>query len=166
MKTLQLLVIIFLIISCIIMLNSARGFGLAEKYFEDQRNGLICNKPGSSCPLPDFEEPLFYGILGIGIFALGALVSQFKAKSVLSCLILGLTSLISGIPALTVGLLAYADDYGHYVTMMKKCSLDPCMTPNIFFNMQFVEFYVIYGAVLSALGIIIFVMYLEKKFRK
>lgn len=166
MKTLQLLVIVFLIISCIILLNSALGFGLAEKYFEDQRNGLMCNKPGSSCPLPDFEEPMFYGILGLGIFALGVLLSQFKAKSVLSRLILGLTSLISGIPALAVGLLAYADDYVHYVTIMKKCSFNPCMTPNIFFNIQFVEFYVIYGAVLSTLGVIIFVMYLGRKIRK
>lgn len=166
MKTLHLLVIIILITSCIILLNSARGFGLAEKYFEDQRNGLICNNPASSCPLPDFEEPMFYGILGLGIFASGVLLSQFKAKSVLSCLILGLTSLISGIPALTVGILAYVDYYVHYVAIMKKCSLNPCMTPNIFFNMQFVEFYVIYGAVLFTLGVILFVMYLGRKFRR
>ncbi len=165
MKTLQLLVIIILIISCIILLNSALEFELAEKYFEDQRNGLLCSKPGSSCPLPDFEVPMFYGILGIGIFVLGIL-SQFKAKSILSRLILGLTSLISGISALAVGLLAYADDYVHYVTIMKKCSLNPCMTPNIFFNIQFVEFYVIYGTMLSALGVIIFVIYLDRKFKK
>ncbi|CUR51407.1 membrane protein of unknown function [Nitrosotalea devaniterrae] len=166
MKTLQLLVIVILIISCIILLNSTIGFGLSEKYFEDQRNGLTCTKPGSSCPLPDFEDPMFYGIAGLGIFASGAILSTFKAKYVLSRLILGITLLISGIPALIIGLLAYADDYDHYVTMMKKCSLTPCMAPNIFFNIQFVEFYVIYGAVLSTLGGILFVMYLGRKFKK
>ncbi|MDH2908289.1 MAG: hypothetical protein PXX83_09380 [Candidatus Nitrosotalea sp.] len=163
MKTLHLLVIVILIISCIILLNSATGFGLAEKHFEDQRNGLTCNNPGSSCPFPDFEDHMFYGIAGLGIFASSAILLTFKAKSVLSRLILGITSLISGIPALTVGFLAYVNDYDHYVTIMEKCSLTPCMGPNIFFNMQFVEFYVIYGAVLSTLGVILFVMYFRRK---
>ncbi|MGI0018186.1 MAG: hypothetical protein ACREA1_05715 [Nitrosotalea sp.] len=166
MKTLQLLVIIILITSCIILLNSALGFGLAEKYFEDQRNGLTCTKPGSSCPLSDFEDPIFYGTVGLGIFATGVILSTFKIKHVLSRLILGIISLISGIPALTVGFLAYVDDYNHYVIIMKKCSLTPCMTPNIFFNMQFVEFYVIYGAALSALGVVLFIMYIRGKIKK
>lgn len=166
MKTLQLSTNIILIISCFILLDSALGFELAEKRFEDQRNGLICTKPGSSCPLSDFEDPAFHGTAGLGIFATGVILTAFKIKHVLSRLILGIISLISGIPALTVGLLAYVDDYNHYVIIMKKCSLTPCMTPNIFFNMQFVEFYVIYGAALSALGVVLFIIYLRGKIRK
>lgn len=155
-----------LVSSCIILVHFTANFELSEKYFEDMRNGIVCNKPGSNCPYPDFEDPMLYGMFGLAIFVSGTILSIFKSRSILTCRVLIMVSLTSGIPALVAGLLAYVDDYSYYMTVSEKCSLNPCMTPNIFSNMQFVEFYAISGSILSALGVILFVTYFWRKIRK
>lgn len=166
MKTIQIITVTILILSCLILVHFTANFELSEKYFEDVRNGLACNKPGSNCPFPDFEDPMLYGMLGLAIFASGTILSIFKVKPTLPSRTLIMVSLASGIPALIYGLLAYADDYAHYVTIQEKCSQIPCMSPNVFSNIQFVEFYGIYGTILSALGVTLFVIYIRRKNKK
>lgn len=166
MKTMQIIAIAMLISSGIILVHFTANFELSEKYFEDQRNGLMCNKPGSNCPYPDFEDPMLYSMLGLAIFVSGIILSIFKSRSISTCRVLITVSLASGIPALVAGVLAYSDDYSHYMTISEKCSLNPCMTPNVFSNMQFVEFYIISGSILSALGVILFVTYFWRTIRR
>lgn len=157
MKALHLLIIGILIGSGVLLAYSSMTFELAEQYFENQRNGLICNKPGSSCPFPDFEGPMFYGIIGLVIFFVGLFVIIFRERLTVTKKILGIVLVLTGIPAFVFGISAYLDDYNHFLLMVKNCSNSPCMSPNVFANIQFVIFYGIHGAILIAIGVIFLV---------
>ena len=157
MKTLQLVIIGILIASGAVMIYYTVSFELAEQYFENTRNGLICNKPGSSCPYPDFEDPVLYGLTGIVVFFFGLILTVFKDRSKLTARILGVTAILTGIPALVFGILAYLDDYNHFLLIMKNCSDSPCMYPNVFANIPSILFYGIYGAILIVIGVIFLV---------
>ncbi len=162
MKILSLLGIAILITGSVILLYSTANFELAEQHFENQRNGLECDKLGSGCPYPDFSGPMFYGINGLAVFAVGAILSVSKNKTMLTKLVLGITSVVSGMPSVVFSIFAYADDYNHYELIIKKCPSVPCMYPNIFANIKYVQFFGIYGGILLMMGIIILVMYFGK----
>ncbi len=148
-----------LIAGSIILLYSVANFELAEQHFEAQRNGLECNKPGSGCPYPDFSDPMIYGMIGLAIFSVGAVLSILKEKSTLTKLIFGITSWTSGISSLVFSFLSYVDDYNHFELMMKHCTTSSCMYPNVFANIQPIQFFGIYGAILLGLGIFRLVIY-------
>ncbi len=163
MQTLRIITIAILVSSGSILLYSVANFEFAERYFEDTRNGLGCNKPLMNCPYPDFNEPMFYGIIGLGIFFAGVVLTVIKDRSRLAKKVLGMTSVLAGASALPSGILAYADDYNHLALIMKNCSNSPCMYPNIFTNIQFVLFYGIYGTVFLAIGVIFLVFFRNRK---
>lgn len=162
MKALTISVIAILITSCFFLLYSTVYFELAERHFEDERNGLTCNRPGSSCLFPDFSSPALYGIIGLGTFFGGVGLHTFEDKSSLSRKILGATAVATGLPSLLSGILAYTDDYVHFEIIMKNCSGKPCMYPYIFANLSIIEFFVISGAILTAIGIV-FLVYFKKR---
>jgi hypothetical protein len=154
MKTLQILIVIILIAGSVTLLYSTLYFELAERFSEDVRNGLVCNRPGGSCPVPDFSDPMFYATIGLVMFSIGAILSVFKDKSKSTKLIFGITSLTAGIPALILSVFAYADDYSHIESIIKNCSNTPCMYPDIYYNISIIQFFGIYGLILVAIGII------------
>ncbi|MGI0102386.1 MAG: hypothetical protein ACREA7_07310 [Nitrosotalea sp.] len=153
MKTIQILIIAILIAGGAILMYSTVNFELAERHFEDVRNGLVCNKPGSSCPMPDFDGPAFYAKTGLAMFSVGAAMSLFKERSKLTRLIFGITSATAGAHALILGIVAYADDYSHFESMVKNCSNHPCAAPNVFAYVGYVQFFGIFGGALLAIGV-------------
>ncbi|MGI0066581.1 MAG: hypothetical protein ACREAT_07490, partial [Nitrosotalea sp.] len=127
MKTLQTIIAGILIVSCFVLSYSTVNFELAERHFENVRNGLACNRPGSSCPGPDFDSPVFYGIIGLGLYFAGMIMSIFKERKNMTRIALGATALVAGMPSLVSGVLAYANDYTHLVLVMKNCPNTSCM---------------------------------------
>ena len=152
MRFLHYFVIAILLSSGVVLICSTIEFKMAEQYFENTRNGLVCNKPGSSCPFPDFEDPMFHGIVALGVFFFGVFLTLFKDRVRLTIRLVGMVSITTGILALVSGILAYVDDYSRLVVIMQHCSNSPCMYPMIFANIQFVQFYGTFGAILIILG--------------
>jgi hypothetical protein len=157
MKPRQLTITGILVISGAILVYSNVNFELAEQYFENERNGLICNKPGSNCPYPDFEDPMYYGVAGLAVFFSGMILAISQDKSGMTRKILGMVAIFAGVFAFASGVLAYLDDYQHFLSVMKNCSNVPCMYPMVFANVQFAQFYGIYGAILVAIGMVLLV---------
>ncbi|MGI0046530.1 MAG: hypothetical protein ACREBB_05000 [Nitrosotalea sp.] len=159
MKTIQISIIAILIAGGVVLMYSTVNFELAERYFEDVRNGLVCNRPGSSCPMPDFDGPAFYAKTGLAMFSIGAAMSLFKERSKLTRLIFGITSATVGAHALILGILAYADDYSHFESIMKSCSNHPCMVHNVFAYIGYVQFFGIFGGALLAIGVTLLIIH-------
>ncbi len=155
MKILHSVVTSILLTSCFVLLYSTVNFELAEKYFEGVRNGTICNNPGSNCPYPSFDTSVSYGIIGLGIFSVGVGISIRKKRLKVTRIFLGIISITTGILPFTYGLLAYVDDYNHWVQIMKNCPNTSCMYPDIFPNILFIQFFITYGIALIGVGVFV-----------
>ena len=80
MKKLFIIGLSFLIVGGIILFFGSVNYTKAFIMLEEIREGLRCNKPGSSCPFPDFSDPEIIMIIGFVLSCIGTFVLLVNRK--------------------------------------------------------------------------------------
>ena len=105
MKKLFIIGLSFLIVGGIILFFGSVNYTKAFIMLEEIREGLRCNKPGSSCPFPDFSDPEIIMIIGFILSCIGTFVLLVNRKKIDNSLKYSYATLITGIVVFSSGMI-------------------------------------------------------------
>ena len=105
MKKLFIIGLSFLIVGGIILFFGSVNYTKAFIMLEEIREGLRCNKPGSSCPFPDFSDPEIIMIIGFILSCIGTFVLLVNRKKIDNSVKYSYATLITGIVVFSSGMI-------------------------------------------------------------
>ena len=105
MKKLFIIGLSFLIVGGIILFLGSVNYTKAFIMLEEIREGLRCNKPGSSCPFPDFSDPEIIMIIGFILSCIGTFVLLVNRKKIDNSVKYSYATLITGIVIFSSGMI-------------------------------------------------------------
>ena len=105
MKKLFIIGLSFLIVGGIILFFGSVNYTKAFIMLEEIREGLRCNKPGSSCPFPDFSDPEIIMIIGFILSCIGTFVLLVNRKKIDNSVKYSYATLITGIIVFSSGMI-------------------------------------------------------------